>query len=296
MTVSVTTDRATVPMPTRPLGRTGWNASVLTLGGVKWDTFIPEAEAVRLIQRAIELGVNCIDTAASYGEGRSETRLGLALQGLRDRVFVSTKTGKRDYDGARREVNQSLERLRTDYIDLYLVHGLDNDEDYAKVASRTGVLRALEEYKAAGQVRHIGVSGHWYRHNMRRIIDEYPFDAILCPVGLFNLAYNYSYIEDVVPAARQRGMAIMGMKVMGAGRAKHAASIEPYMRYSLHQPYDTLVIGCESIEQLEQLVEITKRQPPPLSQDEIAALLPEAIRITQKWDKGEFNWVKHYIK
>ena len=105
---------------------------------------------------------------------------------------------------------------------------------------------------------------------MQRILGEYPFDAVLCPVGLFNLAYEYSYAQEVVPLARQRGMAVLAMKVFGAGRVKHAASIEPYLRYTLNQTIDTAVIGCDSIAQLEQTVRVVKSQPPALSDAEQA--------------------------
>jgi aryl-alcohol dehydrogenase-like predicted oxidoreductase len=281
-------------MPTRELGRTGWQASVLTLGGVKWDFKCTESEAVNLIHRAYELGVNTFDTAVIYTDGESERRLGIALKDIRDKVFVSTKTTKRSYDDARRDMDASLKRLQTDHVDLMFVHSLEDDEDYREVISGKGVLRAMEEYRAAGRLRYIGVSGHWYRHNMERIIKEYPFDVILVPVGLFNLAYRYSYFDTIIPAARQRGMGVMGMKVFGAGRVKHTRSIEPYLRYSLNQPIDTAVIGCDSLQQLEQTISIVKSQPPPLGVEEQEALLPEAIHVTQSWEFGEFNWVSHY--
>ncbi|HTS18542.1 MAG TPA: aldo/keto reductase [Verrucomicrobiae bacterium] len=287
-------ERLTGPMPTRALGKTGWQASVLTLGGVKWDTCVPEADAVELIQRAVELGVNTFDTAHMYGGGESERRLGVALHGVGRPVFVSTKITERSREGARRQMDISLQRLGMNRVDLMFVHGLDNEEDYQKVVGPDGVLRAIEEYRSAGHVRFVGVSGHWYRPNMEKILGEYAFDAVLCPVGLFNLAYGYSYADTVLPLARQRGMAAMGMKVFGAGRVKHAASIEPYLRYSLNVPVDSLVIGCDSIAQLEQTVRIVKSQPPPLSVAEQEALFPECRQITQSWDRGEFNWVSHY--
>ena len=282
------------PMPTRRLGQTGWRASALALGGVKWDSHLPAADAVALIQRAVELGVNTFDTAHGYGDGESERRLGRALRGAGRPVFVSTKTDDRTRDGARRQMDESLERLGMDRVDLMFVHGLDNEDDYRKVTGPSGVLNALEEYRSAGRIRFLGVSGHWYRDNMERILAEYPIDAVLCPVGLFNVAYRYSFVDTVLPLARRRGVAAMGMKVFGAGRVKHAASIEPYLRYSLNLPVDTLVIGCDSIAQLERTVSIVKSQPPPLSAAEQEELLPECRSITQSWDSGEFNWVSHY--
>ena len=291
-----TDDTLHLPMPTRDLGRTGHHASLYSLGGVKWDTQLDEADAVALIHRAIDLGVNCIDTASGYGGGQSEKRLGLALKDRRSEVFLSTKSGKRDYDEARKSFDQSLERLQTDCIDLMFIHGLDDEDDYAKVMGGKSILQAMEEYRDAGHIRFLGVSGHWFRHSMRRIIDEYPFDAILCPVGLFNVAYGYNYFDDVIPEARQRGIAVMGMKIFGAGRVKHAADIEPYLRYTLNQPIDTAVIGCDSIGQLERALRIVKARPPALPEAEQSRYFDEIMAITQQWDKGEFNWVEHYVK
>lgn len=282
-------------LPTRPLGKTGWNATVITLGGVKWDTQVPEDEAVAIIRRAIELGVNTVDTAHGYGGGQSETRLGIALQGLRDRVFLSTKTWQRSYDDAMREMELSLKRLQVEHVDLMVVHSLDNEEEYRQIMARPSVLDAMEKLRDQGLVRHIGVSGHWVKHVLQRIITEYPFDAVICPIGAFNVAYNYTFHDTVIATARERGMAILGMKVYGAGRVKHAKSVEPYLRYSLHQPVDTLIVGADSIAQIEETVRIAASNPAPLTSEELNAILPEAIEITQEFGDGEFRWISHYI-
>ncbi len=278
----------------RPLGRTGWQISELALGGVKWDTQCSEAEAVRLIRRAIELGVNAVDTAHAYGGGQSEMRLGLALEGLRDRVFVSTKVSDHTYDGARRQMDLSLRRLRMERVDLMFIHDLGDADDLARVRGRAGALRALEEYRDAGRIRFIGASSHWHRSSLLRLMEEYPLDVVLFPAGLFNQAYGYDYLNDVLPLARRRGIGTLGMKIFGAGRVKHAASIEPYLRYGRNTGVDAMVIGCDSIAQLEPIVSILRRRPGPLTLDEERALYPECLRITQAWDRGEFNWVSHY--
>jgi aryl-alcohol dehydrogenase-like predicted oxidoreductase len=283
-------------MPQHSLGNLGWNAGALTLGGVKWDALCSDAEAAELVHRAMELGVNMFDTAHGYGGGESERKLGLALEGARDSIWLNTKTGDRTYDGAMKEMEISLKRLRTDYVNLMFVHSLDNQEQYEQIMGPNSVLKAMEEMKAAGHIRNIGVSGHWVKHIMARIIQDYPFDAVLFPIGLFNLAYDYNFLETVLPVAKARGMATLGMKVFGAGRVKHANSIEPYLRYSLHSGVDTAVIGCDSIAQLEQMVRVIKSRPEPLSSEEQQALFPEAVEITQSWDEHEFSWVTHYTE
>ena len=283
-------------LPKRALGKTGWNATVITLGGVKWDTQVPEDEAIAIIRRAIELGINTVDTAHGYGGGQSETRLGLALEGLRDRVFLSTKTWQRGYDEAMREMELSLKRLKVEHVDLIVVHSLDSEDEYRQIMSRPSVLDAMEKLRDEGLVRNIGVSGHWVKHVLQRIIMEYPFDAVICPAGLFNVAYNYTFHDTVMATARERGMAILGMKVYGAGRVKHARSIEPYLRYSLHQPVDTLIVGADSVAQIEETVRIASSNPPPLTPEELAGLLPEAIEVTQEFGDGEFRWISHYLE
>jgi aryl-alcohol dehydrogenase-like predicted oxidoreductase len=283
-------------MPQRSLGNLGWNASALTLGGVKWDALCSDTEAAELVHRAMELGVNTFDTAHGYGGGESERKLGLALEGVRDQVWINTKTGDRTYDGAMKEMETSLKRLRTDHVNLMFVHSLDSQEQYEQIMGPNSVLKAMEEMKAAGHIRNIGVSGHWVKHVMARIIQDYPFDAVLFPIGLFNLAYEYNFLETVLPVAKERGMATLGMKVFGAGRVKHAKSIEPYLRYSLHSGTDTAVIGCDSIAQLEQMVRVVKSRPEPLNAEEQQSFFPEALEITQSWDEHEFSWVSHYTQ
>jgi aryl-alcohol dehydrogenase-like predicted oxidoreductase len=297
MSTLTPTDQDTLlaPMPTRELRGLGWNASLLTLGGVKWDSQIPEADAIELLHRALELGVNTFDTAAVYNAGESERRLGKALEGQRDSVWINTKVTNRGYNDAKRDIENSLKHLRTDRIDLMFVHSIEDDADVAKVLGPDSSLRAIEEFREAGHIRHVGVSGHWFKHNMARIIDEYPFEAVLLPAGLFNEAYGYSYLTEVVPAARAKGLCVMGMKILGAGRAKHAADVTPYLRYAIHQDIDTAVIGCDSIAQLEQTVRIVKSRPAALPQAEAESLFDEAKRVTQTWDAGEFNWVSHYV-
>src|SRR5688572_11342537 len=201
------------PMPKRPLGNFGWQASVLTLGGVKWPGECRETEAVELVHRAIELGVNTFDTAHAYHDGESERKLGLAMEGIRDRYWINTKVIDRTYDGAMRQMEESLKRLRTDYIDLMFVHSLDSEEQRQQIMSPNSVIQAVEEFRAAGHIRHVGVSGHWVRDVMARIVQEYPFEAVLFPAGLFNIAYDYSFLDTVLPLARERDMAVLGMKI-----------------------------------------------------------------------------------
>ena len=283
-----------LPMPKRPLGPFGWDASVLTMGGVKWDTDLPDKESIELLHRAFELGVNTFDTAHIYGNGESERKLGLAIKDFRDKIWLNTKVMDRTYDGFMRLFDLSMKRIQQDYVDLLFVHSLDDQQDFDRIFQPNSVLKAVEEIKASGRAKHIGVSGHWVKDLQAKIIQDYPFEAVLSPVGLFNAAYKYDFVETVLPIARKQNMAVFGMKVFGAGRVKHTASIRPYMQFALHQPVDSLIIGFDNIPQLEGAVSLIKSNPPALTLEEQTALYPEAIAVTREWDKGEFDWISGY--
>lgn len=197
-----------LPMPLRPLGRTGHQVSVLGLGGVNYH-LLPDAEAAAVVHRAIDLGINLIDTAPSYGNGESERKIGPVLAERRGEVFLSTKTLERGRDGALADFEQSLARLRTDHVDLLFVHGLVDDEDRRRILQRPGVLDALEELRAAGVVRFVGLSGHLHPEAMRRCLTEYPFDAVLFPLGVANRA-RHSFEETVLAYGQAQGMAMIG--------------------------------------------------------------------------------------
>ena len=287
-------DLQTLPMPTRRLGPFDWHASVITMGGVKWDTQLTDEDVVALMHRAVELGVNTFDTAHGYGDGESERKLGIALDGIRDRVWLNTKTMDRTYDGAMRQMEISLNRLRTEAVDLMFVHSVDSEEDYRQIMAPNSVLKAMEELRDAARIRHIGVSGHWVKDVMARLIQEYPFEAALFPVGLFNRAYQYSFVDSVLPIARERNMAVLGMKVYAAGRVKHTRTVRPYLQYSLNLPIDTAVLGMDDLAQLEENVRIAKSSPPPLTEEEQRNLIPEALAVTKTFEDGEFQWVSGY--
>src|SRR5262249_6452680 len=181
---SIEMEMLTAPMPQRPLGNFGWNASLLTMGGVRWDTENDDEGSIAVVHRAIELGVNTFDTAHVYGNGESERKLGLALEGIRHRYWVNTKVIDRTYDGAKRMMDPSLQRVKTVYVDLMFVGSLDSEEQYHQILAPNSVLKAVEEFQAAGHIRYVGISGHWVKDVMARFIQEVPFDAALFPVGL----------------------------------------------------------------------------------------------------------------
>jgi len=277
-------------MPKRPLGRTGVEVTVLALGGVVAMLRKPskEFDPVELANTAIDMGITYLDTAPSYGNGQSELNYGRVLERRRKEVFLATKTGQRSYDGAMREVEASLKRLRTDNVDLLQIHGVGAREDLERWGKPEGVLTALRKLRGEKVTRFIGVTGHESAEMMRRAIEMYEFDAILTT---FNpTTKRQPYRELVLPVARKKKMGIMAMKVMGGGvgslaignpikndgasnhdEAPRQAQSEKLIRYVLGLPITVAVVGVGSPEELRANVRAA-RDFAPLNQHERESL------------------------
>jgi len=269
------------PLPTRPLGRTGHQVTLLGLGGqAALEDPARRDRSRAIVERALALGVNYLDTAPTYGGGASEEVLGEALRGRRDRVFLASKTRDRSYDGAMRQLEGSLRRLRTDHLDLWQVHDLGSDADLALLRAREGALRAMERARAEGVVRFLGVTGHQDPRVLRRALVEHPFDAVLLPVNAAD-RHGASFIDQVLPAAVERGMAVLGMKVAAAGaifREGGLRTMEQAMRYALSQPVSAVVVGMGDLADVEADVAIARAfRPCP------AAELAELERLTRPY-------------
>jgi uncharacterized protein len=152
----------------RKLGKTGYSVSIFSLGGESAiERSSNPAEAEALINRALDLGVNYIDTAPAYGTGGSESNIGRVMAYRRKEIFLATKTGDRTFDGTMRQVEKSLTRLKTDYIDLYQLHDIQTKADLDQAFSAAGALRALEQLKSDGVIRFLGITGHKYPDNAK---------------------------------------------------------------------------------------------------------------------------------
>jgi aryl-alcohol dehydrogenase-like predicted oxidoreductase len=271
----------TTALPTRMLGATAREVSVLGLGGVKYNER-SDAHAAAVVNRALDLGVSYIDTAHSYGE--SERKIGLVMRERRDGVFLATKTGCRDRAGARREIEESLRRLQTDHIDLIQVHDLADEGQLAQVMGADGALRAMEEFVAAGQVRFVGVTGHRYPQVLAKALQEYPFDTLLVALGAMHEAVRPFY-DTVMPVARTRGVGVIAMKVMAAGWFGPPKLAEQALRFTLGlDGVATAAVGVDDIAQVEENVRVA-RECRPLSDAERDALLARARDMYQKQSK-----------
>src|SRR5687767_4103195 len=201
-------------IPLRPLGATGVMVSALGLGGHAVGKIGNSREAVRVVQSAIDAGVTFMDNAWEYHDGRSEELMGQAIADRRERVFLMTKVcthgrGKRE---AMRQLEQSLRRLRTDYLDLWQVHECVYDNDPELHFAKGGVIEALDQAKQQGKVRFVGFTGHKHPQiHLKMLSYQFPFDAVLMPLNCFDASFH-SFEKEVLPVVNQHGMAALGMK------------------------------------------------------------------------------------
>ncbi len=277
-------------VPKRVLGRTGVEVSVLALGGVVGMIRKPSAEfdPAEFANAAIDMGITYFDTATSYANGLSERNYGEVVARRRKEVFLATKTAERSYDGAMRELEGSLKRLRTDHLDLVQIHATGPRDDLAAWEKPNGVLTAMRKLRDQKATRFIGVTGHDSAEVMCRAIERYDFDTVLTT---FNpTAKRRPFRELVIAVAQKKKMGIMAIKVMGGGlgslavgnpikndRASYhddaARQAEPGMliRYVLGLPIMVAVVGMGSLEQLQVNVRAA-RDFAPLNDEERQSL------------------------
>lgn len=245
----------------RPFGRHGETLPILGLGG---QSLIQHSEddapAVELISRAIDLGIRYIDTAPLYGP--SEVRIGQAIHDRRVDVFLASKTAYRRASSARRSLERSLERLRTDYLDLYQLHCFMDRSEIGTVFGRSGVMRMVEKAREEGLVRHVGITGHYEPALLSELLRRYPFDSVLLPVNPAD-PLHLSFTADTMRVAQETGASVVAMKVMGAGTLTYGGmDAGALLRYALSWPVSVAIVSCRSIADLEQLVETARRFAP----------------------------------
>jgi hypothetical protein len=285
-------------MPTRNLGKTGFRVGIFGLGGQgALEKVSNESLALQIIQRALELGVNYFDTSAIYGgpDRWSERYLGKGLKASRDHVFIATKTKERTRDAALKNLDVSLKLLDTDHIDTWQLHDVGIQEDIDQIFGKGGAIEALVQARDQKMVGHLGVTGRFRPEALMECIHRFPFDTVLMGVNAAD-KYYYSFEKDLLPLAVEKQMGIIGMKVMARGRILSSWTPPPVEQqkrswegqgaiattpgtltkretfyYNLSLPISTAIIGCDSVEQVEECVELA-RSFTPLSQAQMAAM------------------------
>jgi aryl-alcohol dehydrogenase-like predicted oxidoreductase len=276
-------------LPKRILGKTGVEVSVLVLGGVSGMGMKPtnEFNPPDLATAAIDAGITYFDTAPGYSNGQSEINYGMVMAKRRSEVFLASKTQKRTYDEAMREVEESLKRLQTDHYDLFQVHSVLDKEDVSLWGKENGMMKAFYKLRDEKVTRFIGVTGHESADAMNRAIDMYDFDTILTT---FNpVPRRKPWRDSVLPNAIKKNMGIIAMKVMGGGggalvagnpeknvngnwywdETSHQAKHSDLIRYVLGLPVTCLDIGMKSIKELEMNVAAIRDMKPFTKEEQI---------------------------
>ena len=286
-------------MQYRTFGSTGIQCSILGLGGES-ALYQRSDAAVRIILRALELGVNYFDTAPLYKD--SELNYGEVLPYARDRMFLATKTDQRDREGAWRQFEQSLRRLRTDHVDLLQIHHLDDHDEVDAVLRPDGAVRMAEEARAQGLVRYIGISGHTDPDVLLRALVGHRFDSILLALNPADV-HRLSFQARLLPHAVQTGIGIVAMKVFARGEvfvtspqptkspAGPLRSAEDALGYVWSLPVDLAVVGIDNIAQLERNAAVAAAfQPmPPARMRELetaTAVHEERINFYRRGSRG----------
>ena len=260
-------------IPKRKLGKTGVDVTILGLGGEGvLRTYGYEREADDLINRAIDLGINYFESARAYSG--SESYYGRSLRERRKEIFLTSKSHARNKKGALLHLQETLRNMKTDHLDLWQVHDVRTEEEIEEIFGPNGALEAFVEAKDKGLVRFIGVTGHHDPLITKRCLQRFDFDTVLIPVNPAEPAYK-SYLTEVIPSAKKKGMGIVGMKVYFRGFADKLPwfeTMEPLFRFALSHPITTAVIGCDDVEQLEENVKLAGSFS-PMTEREILELI-----------------------
>ncbi|MGC1479935.1 MAG: aldo/keto reductase [Chthoniobacterales bacterium] len=244
-----------VVVPKRKFGKHDLEVSSLALGGHALRV-ASDKEAAKLVDAALEMGVNFFDNAWDYHKGESEKLMGRLIEGRRDQVFLMTKVcthDSADYDTAMRMLDESLERLKTDHLDLWQWHAVATQEQVKLGFEKGGVVEALTEAKRDGRVRYVGFTGHTNPDVHLAVLSEgYEFDACQLPISPIEANSN-AFVRRVLPELIKQNIAPLAMKTLGGNYApveKDVFSLNEGLDYALSHPIATLVTGTETAAQL----------------------------------------------
>ncbi len=260
-------------MPYRVLGRTGEKVSLLGVGGAHIGRGSRE-DAVRIIRTAIDEGVNFLDNAWAYHDGRSEEYMGAALKdGYREKAFLMTKTRARDRETARVQLEESLRRLDLDVIDLWQFHECNHPEEPERIYGEGAIEFALDA-RDRGLIRYIGFTGHNLPSVHEAMIDRgFEWDSVQMPLNIFDAHYR-SFQKAVIPKALEKNIGVIAMKTCGGGGLLQSGvvNVAECLRYAMNLPVATVVSGMDSMDTLRQNL-ATAKEFEPLTDDEKQELI-----------------------
>ena len=208
-------EEKTAEMPRRTLGNTGQKLSIIGFPGLALAKQSQD-EDTKALQKAYEQGINYYDVAPAYNKGRSEISMGIGLQGIdRSKIFLSCKTQMRDRDGARKELERSLTRLKTDYFDLYQLHAISRPQDVQRALGPGGAMETFLKAKEEGKVRYFGFSAHTRKAAMAAL-KGFKFDTIMFPINFIEL-FQMDFGKTVLELAKEQGVGVIAIKGMCGG-------------------------------------------------------------------------------
>ena len=254
-------------IPLRNFGRSDAKISALGFGGHHLGDAPDQKTAVEIVHQAVDGGMTFFDNCWEYRRGKTEIWMGAGLQGRRDKVFLMTKTCPhgRDASLALQMLEESLRRLQTDHLDLWQVHGMAFDNDPELFIRKNGAAEALEKAKKDGKVRFVGFTGHQNpKVHLAMLKTGFPFDSVQMPLNAFDANFR-SFEQQVLPELNKRGIAALGMKPLnGHGEAiKHGViTAEEALRYAMSLPVATTITGIDSLEVLQQNLQIAQNFTP----------------------------------
>ena len=266
-------------MEQRTFGRTGEKFGILGFGAQRIvDSHgCSDKEAIEMVNYALDNGIRYFDTAWIYSRGQSERRLGKVARRRRKEMWIATKVWARSRDEARSQLEESLRRLQTDYVDEWRMHHVWSLEELDKITAPKGALEAAVRARDEGLVRYISISGHTNPRVQIDALARFPFDSILCAASVLD-HFILSFAEELMPLANSKGVAVVGMKVLGLGSLAHI--YDRAMRYTFGLPISLAIVGMESMEQLQRNFAVAEDYK-PLSDGERLELFKEVLPMVK---------------
>jgi len=264
-------------IPKRKFGKTGVEVTIIGQAGGRLS-MISREEARAVVRRAYELGINFFDNARSYWDGRSEEVFGEVLAPVRKEIFLTTKSLARTRKGAEADLEASLRALRTDYVDLWQIHALNEMREIEQILGPGGAMEAFEAARKSGKCRFIGVTAHHDPDVLAEMLRRYRnFDSVFMPLHAADPAYM-SFEQKVLPPALEQGLAVQAMKTFGNARLMSVLSARECLEYALSLPISIVIIGAVTLGQVEDDVRIA-REFRPRSSEQMAELRRRAARV-----------------
>lgn len=264
-------------IPTTAFGKTGVKVSVIAQGGARMDLHPTVASAATHVRTVYNLGITYFDCARAYWDGRAEEAYGIGLEGVRKNVFLTSKSMKRSAREAMRDLETSLSLLKTDHLDLWQMHSIENQSDIDKIFSPGGAMEAFEAAKKAGKCRFIGFTGHFDPAAHAAITKAYPkWDTAMMPIHAADHAY-LSFEQGALPVAKEFGLGVQAIKVFGKANLLRSLSPTDCLRYTLSQPgVHVAICGAGTRGQMEDNIR-TVQNFKPMTPEESAQVRKRAI-------------------